>query len=50
MLADAEVRRKLEEQGADVVGSSPAECGRFLGQEIDKWGKVIRDNDIRADG
>ena len=49
VLADADVRRKLEEQGADVVGSSPAECGRFLGQEIDKWGKVILDNDIRAD-
>jgi len=50
VLADAEVRRKLEEQGADVVGSTPAACGQFLEREIAKWGKVIRDNDIRADG
>jgi len=50
VLADAEVRRKLEEQGADVVGSTPAACGQFLEREITKWGKVIRDNDIRADG
>jgi tripartite-type tricarboxylate transporter receptor subunit TctC len=48
-LADREVRAKIEEQGADVVASSPEECGRFLASEIEKWGKVIRDNDIRAD-
>jgi len=48
-LGDAEVRRKIEEQGADVVASEPAECGRFLAGEIEKWGKVIRDNRISAD-
>ncbi len=48
-LADGEVRAKIEEQGADVVASSPEACGRFLASEIEKWGKVIRDNDIRAD-
>ena len=49
VLAQAEVRAKIEEQGADVVASSPAECGRFLAAEIEKWGRVIRENDIRAD-
>ncbi|MDI3307466.1 MAG: tripartite tricarboxylate transporter substrate-binding protein [Acetobacteraceae bacterium] len=48
-LADAEVRSKIEEQGADVVASSPEECGRFLASEISKWGKVIRDNNIQVD-
>lgn len=48
-LSDPEVRGKIEEQGADVVASTPAECGRFLGQEIEKWGRVIRENDIRVD-
>jgi tripartite-type tricarboxylate transporter receptor subunit TctC len=48
-LADPEVRSKIEEQGADVVASSPEECGRFLTAEIEKWGKVIRENNIRAD-
>jgi tripartite-type tricarboxylate transporter receptor subunit TctC len=48
-LADNDVRAKIEEQGADVVASSPEECGRFLQAEIDRWGKVIRDNRIQAD-
>jgi tripartite-type tricarboxylate transporter receptor subunit TctC len=49
VLADPDVRAKLEEQGADVVSSTPEECGRFIRAEIEKWGKVIRDNNIRAD-
>ncbi|MBR0665925.1 tripartite tricarboxylate transporter substrate binding protein [Roseomonas hellenica] len=48
-LADPEVKAKIEEQGCDVVASDPAACGRFLTAEIEKWGKVIRDNNIRTD-
>ena len=48
-LADPVVKAKIEEQGADVVASSPAECGRFLASEIERWGKVIRDNHITAE-
>ena len=49
VLADPEVKEKIEEQGADVVASTLEECGRFIRAEIEKWGKVIRDNNIRAD-
>jgi tripartite-type tricarboxylate transporter receptor subunit TctC len=49
VLADPDVKAKIEEQGADVVSSTPEECGRFIRAEIEKWGKVIRDNNIRAD-
>ena len=49
VLGQPEVRSRIEEQGCDVVASSPAECGRFLAAEIEKWGRVIRDNDIRVD-
>jgi tripartite-type tricarboxylate transporter receptor subunit TctC len=48
-LADPEVKAKIEEQGADVVASSPEECGRFVASEIERWGQVIRDANIRAD-
>lgn len=48
-LAEPAVRQKIEEQGADVTATGPEECGRFLEGEIAKWGKVIRENDIRAD-
>jgi tripartite-type tricarboxylate transporter receptor subunit TctC len=48
-LADPNVRARIEEQGCDVVATGPEECGRFLSNEIERWGKVIRDNDIRVD-
>jgi tripartite-type tricarboxylate transporter receptor subunit TctC len=48
-LGDAEVRAKLEAQGADVVGSGPERTRRFLNAEIQKWGQVIRDNNITAE-
>ena len=41
-----EVRNKLEEQGADVVAGGPERTRRFLNAEIQKWGQVIRDNNI----
>ena len=49
VLAEPETKAKVEEQGADVVASTPEECKRFIQAEIEKWGKVIRDNNIRAD-
>ena len=36
-------------QGADVRASSPAEARQFIANEIERWGQVIRPNDIRAD-
>ncbi len=48
-LADPQVKARIEEQGADVIASSPTECRDFLASEIEKWGKVIRDNNITAD-
>jgi tripartite-type tricarboxylate transporter receptor subunit TctC len=47
---DAGVRARIEERGADVVGSPAEECAAFLAGEIERWGRVIRDNGIRAEG
>ena len=49
VLREPETKAKVEEQGADVVASTPEECRQFIQAEIEKWGKVIRDNNIRAD-
>ncbi len=43
------IKAKIEEQGADLVASDPAECRRFLAAEIEKWGAVIKANNIRID-
>jgi tripartite-type tricarboxylate transporter receptor subunit TctC len=48
-LANADVRARIEEQGADVVASSPDDCRQFLAREVDRWAKVIRDNYITLD-
>lgn len=49
VLNEAEVKNRIEEQGCDIVASSPEECRRFMEAEIAKWAKVITDNNIRAD-
>jgi tripartite-type tricarboxylate transporter receptor subunit TctC len=36
-------------QFAEVVGGSPDELQRFIASEIARWGKVIRDANIRAE-
>jgi tripartite-type tricarboxylate transporter receptor subunit TctC len=48
-LADPLVRGRIEEQGADVVASDPAACGRFIAAEIARWGEVIMRNRISVD-
>ncbi len=47
-LANAEVRTRIEEQGADVVASGPDQARLFLAREVEKWGKVIRDTNITS--
>jgi tripartite-type tricarboxylate transporter receptor subunit TctC len=43
------VKTRFEELGADPKGSTPAELAAFLQSEIEKWGPVIRDAQIRVD-
>ncbi|MBR0670763.1 Bug family tripartite tricarboxylate transporter substrate binding protein [Neoroseomonas soli] len=48
-LQDADVRRRLNEQGAIPGGNDPEEFGAFIRSENAKWGEVIRRNNIRPD-
>jgi len=34
---------------ADLLGGSPAEFGKLLGDETTKWAKVVRAANIKAD-
>jgi tripartite-type tricarboxylate transporter receptor subunit TctC len=40
---------KLIQAGAEPVGSTSQEFAVFLGNEIKKWGKVVRDAGIKPD-
>jgi tripartite-type tricarboxylate transporter receptor subunit TctC len=46
-LKDPEVRDKLVKAGATPVGGTPESLGTFMKAEYDKWGRVVRDNNIK---
>ena len=47
VLAQPEVKEKLLGQGAEAVGSSPEEFAAAIKADMAKWGKVIKDANIR---
>ena len=45
-----DVRRQLTETlGMDLTASSPEDTQKFLVSQIERWGKVVRENNIRTD-
>ena len=49
VLAMPAVRTKLENIGLEVVGTGPAEFAAIVKNDHAKWGKVIRDANIKLD-
>jgi tripartite-type tricarboxylate transporter receptor subunit TctC len=49
VLAMPDVRDKLLAVGSEPVGSSPEEFGAYVKLELSRWGKIIRENNIRAE-
>jgi len=48
-LQAPDIQKIWEEQGAVAGGQSPAEFGRFVHSEVLRWGKVVKDANIRID-
>jgi tripartite-type tricarboxylate transporter receptor subunit TctC len=48
-LADPKIKARLADLGAIVFANTPAEFGKFIAEETEKWGKVIRAASIKAD-
>ncbi|SNT11512.1 Tripartite-type tricarboxylate transporter, receptor component TctC [Noviherbaspirillum humi] len=48
-LTSERLRASLSAEGAVPVTGSPADFGATMRSEIEKWGKVIREGNIRAD-
>ena len=49
VLKTPDIRERLVAAGSDPVGSTPEEFAAYVKLELARWGKVIRDNNIRAD-
>ena len=48
-LKEPQTRDKLLSLGAEPIGSTPAEFAAFVRNEYDKWGKVVKQANIRMD-
>jgi tripartite-type tricarboxylate transporter receptor subunit TctC len=48
-LKDAELQKKLGDQGADVAGSTPEQFGKLIRDDIARWGKVVKESGAKID-
>jgi tripartite-type tricarboxylate transporter receptor subunit TctC len=48
-LADPKMKARFAELGATVLPGSPADYGKFIADETEKWAKVIRAANLKAD-
>jgi tripartite-type tricarboxylate transporter receptor subunit TctC len=48
-LADPKLKARFAELGATELPGSPADFGKLIADETEKWGKVIRAAGIKAE-
>jgi len=48
-LADPRMKEKFADLGGTVLPGSPADLGKLIADETEKWGKVIRAANIKAE-
>jgi tripartite-type tricarboxylate transporter receptor subunit TctC len=48
-LTDPKIKAQLTSLGSMATTGSPAAFAAFLAEEIDKWGKVVRAANIKAE-
>jgi tripartite-type tricarboxylate transporter receptor subunit TctC len=49
ILADPKAKAQLADLGGTVLAGSPADFGKYIADETEKWGNVIRALNIKAD-
>jgi tripartite-type tricarboxylate transporter receptor subunit TctC len=49
VLADAKLKARLVELGGQPSPDTPADFGKFIASETDKWGKVVREAGLKLD-
>ena len=48
-LADPKMKARLADLGGTVLAGSPADFGKFIADETEKWAKVIKFANIKPD-
>jgi len=49
IVADPKMKQQLEELGLRVLSGSPADYGRLITEDTEKWGKVVKFAGLKAD-
>jgi tripartite-type tricarboxylate transporter receptor subunit TctC len=49
ILAEPSVKKKFADMGATLIVSSPAEFGKYVADETEKWGKVVKFAGVKPD-
>jgi tripartite-type tricarboxylate transporter receptor subunit TctC len=48
-LADPKIKSRVADMGGTVLAGSPADFGKFIADETDKWGKVVKFSGAKPD-
>ncbi|HZT62148.1 MAG TPA: tripartite tricarboxylate transporter substrate binding protein [Burkholderiales bacterium] len=49
ILSEPDIKSRFDVQSAEIVASTPEQFGELIRSEYAKWGKVIREKNIKAD-
>jgi tripartite-type tricarboxylate transporter receptor subunit TctC len=49
ILTSSEIKERFGKIGVEVVAGTPEQFSTFLKSEVDRWAKVVRDANIKAD-
>lgn len=48
-LKDPELRTRFSKDGLEIIGGSSEDFSAYIKTEVDKWGKVVRESNIKID-
>jgi len=48
-LADPEMKARLADLGGTILPGSPADFGKLIAEETEKWGKVVKFSGAKPD-
>jgi tripartite-type tricarboxylate transporter receptor subunit TctC len=48
-LADRKIKARFADLGGMAIGGSPADFGKLIADETEKWGKVVRAANIKVE-
>ena len=48
-LADTKIKTRVADMGGTVLAGSPADFGKLIADETEKWGKVVKFSGAKPD-